>query len=53
VLRSIVDMIPEAWLAGESGFGSVEEVRSAYLAYLTTRLREPRGWVSALEETTR
>src|ERR671913_493665 len=35
VLRSIVDMIPEAWLAGESGFGSVEEVRSAYLAYLT------------------
>jgi hypothetical protein len=53
VLRSIVDMIPEEWLAGESGFGSVEEVRSAYLAYLTTRLREPRGWVSALEETTR
>ncbi|HET9965418.1 MAG TPA: HipA family kinase, partial [Rubrobacter sp.] len=53
VLRSIVDMIPEEWLAGESGFGSVEEVRFAYLAYLTTRLREPRGWVSALEETTR
>src|SRR5215207_6912977 len=53
VLRSIVDMIPEEWLAGESGFGSVEEVRFAYLAYLTTRLRVPRGWVSALEETTR
>jgi hypothetical protein len=46
-------MIPEEWLAGESGFGSVEEVRSAYIAYLSTRLREPRAWVSALEETAR
>jgi hypothetical protein len=53
VLRSIVGMIPEEWLAGESGFGSVEEVRSAYIAYLSTRLREPRAWVSALEKTTR
>jgi hypothetical protein len=53
VLRSIVGMIPEEWLAGESGFGSVEEVRSAYIAYLSTRLREPRAWVSALEETAR
>jgi hypothetical protein len=53
VLRSIVDMIPEEWLADESGFGSVEEVRCAYIAYLSTRLREPRAWVSALEETTR
>jgi hypothetical protein len=53
VLRSIVDMIPEEWLADESGFGSVQEVRSAYIAYLSTRLQEPRAWVSALEETTR
>ena len=53
VLHSIVDMIPEEWLADESGFGSVEEVRSTYIAYLSTRLREPRAWVSALEETSR
>jgi hypothetical protein len=53
VLRSIVDMIPTEWLAEEPGFGSVEEVRSAYVAYLSTRLREPRAWVSALEKTPR
>jgi hypothetical protein len=53
VLRFVVDMIPDEWLADESGFGSVEEVRSAYVAYLSTRLREPRAWVSALEEAVR
>jgi len=53
VLHSVVDMIPAEWLADEPGFGSVGEVRSAYVAYLSTRLQEPRGWVSALEETTR
>jgi len=52
-LRSIVDMIPEEWLTEEPGFGSVEEVRSAYVAYLSTRLQEPRAWESALEETRR
>jgi hypothetical protein len=50
-LRSIVDMIPEEWLTEEPGFGSAEEVRSAYVAYLSTRLQAPRAWVSALEET--
>jgi hypothetical protein len=53
VIHSIVDLIPEEWLADEPGFGSVEEVRSAYAAYLNTRLQEPRAWVSALEETRR
>jgi hypothetical protein len=46
-------MIPEEWLTEEPGFGSVEEVRSAYVAYLSTRLQAPRAWVSALEETRR
>ena len=50
VLRAVIDLIPTEWLADEPGFGSVEEVRSAYVAYLSTRLREPRAWVSALEE---
>ena len=52
VLRSIVDLIPEEWLADEPGFESAEDVRSAYIAYLGTRLQEPRAWVSALEENT-
>src|SRR5215203_7507699 len=53
VLRSIVDMSPEEWLTDESGFGNVEQVRSAYVTYLSARLREPRAWVSALEEAAR
>jgi hypothetical protein len=53
VLHSIVGLVPEEWLAGEPGFGSVEEVRSAYVAYLSARLREPRAWVRALEEAAR
>jgi hypothetical protein len=53
VLRDIVDMIPAEWLAGEPGFADAEEVRAAYAAYLSARLREPRDWVLALEETAR
>ena len=50
VLRDVIGSIPEEWLADEPGFASADEVRSAYVAYLSTRLREPRAWVSALEE---
>lgn len=53
VLNAIVDLIPEQWLADEPGFGSADEVRSAYVAYLSNRLREPRTWVGALEESAR
>jgi hypothetical protein len=53
VLRAVVDLIPDEWLANEPGFGSTEEVRSAYVAYLSARLREPRTWVGALEEVAR
>jgi hypothetical protein len=53
VLRDIVDMIPADWLAGEPGFADAEEVRAAYVAYLSARLREPRDWVLALEEAAR
>lgn len=50
VLRDIVGLIPDAWILDEPGFGSTEEVRSAYVTYLSGRLREPRAWVGALEE---
>lgn len=50
VLHDIVGLIPDEWLLDEPGFGSAEEVRSAYVAYLSGRLREPRAWVRALEE---
>ena len=53
VLRAIVDLIPAEWLADELGFADAEEVRAAYVAYLSARLREPRDWVRALEEAAR
>jgi hypothetical protein len=53
VLRDIVDMIPPEWLADEPGFADTEEVRAAYVTYLSARLREPRNWVLALEEAAR
>jgi hypothetical protein len=46
-------MIPTEWLADEPGFADAEEVRSAYVAYLSTRLLAPRIWVGALEEVAR
>jgi hypothetical protein len=49
-LRDIVGLIPAEWLADEPGFADAEEVRAAYVAYLSARLREPRDWVLALEE---
>ncbi|HEX5848117.1 MAG TPA: aminotransferase class I and II, partial [Rubrobacter sp.] len=53
VLRDIVGMIPTEWLADEPGFADAEEVRASYVEYLSTRLREPRDWVLALEEAAR
>jgi hypothetical protein len=38
VIRSIVNLIPEEWLAEEQAFNSIEEHRNAYVSFLTTRL---------------
>lgn len=48
-LRGVLALVPDEWLSDEPGFGSAEEVRAAYLGYLTTRLREPRVWAHSLE----
>ena len=53
VLEEIVGSIPDEWLAAEPGFGNPAAVRSAYLTYLSSRLREPRVWARALEEAGR
>lgn len=50
MLRGVVGLVPDEWLAEEPGFGDAGEVRSAYVSYLTGRLEEPRGWVRALED---
>lgn len=52
-LEGIVALIPDRWLAAETGFEDPEAVRSAYVSYLTTRLQEPRVWAHALDEARR
>lgn len=49
-LRAAVALVTDEWLQGEPGFGGAEEVRSAYVEYLSARLEEPRSWAVALEE---
>ena len=49
-LREVVGLIPDEWLRDEPGFESPQEVRYAYVDYLSARLAEPRAWVQALEE---
>ncbi len=50
VLREAVALVPDEWLRDEPGFEGPEEVRSAYVEYLSARLEEPRTWALALEE---
>ena len=50
VLQGIVDLVPEEWLRGETGFPDTTALRAAYVEFLLRRLEEPRGWVRDLEE---
>jgi hypothetical protein len=49
-LRVAIDLVPDEWLRDEPGFEGPEEIRSAYVEYLSARLEEPRGWALTLEE---
>lgn len=41
VINTIVQAIPDTWLAGDSPFNGVEQHREAYIDYLTRRLEPP------------
>jgi hypothetical protein len=46
VLEEIVGAVPEAWLASVNGPGpNADDLRRAYVRYLTARLEEPRLFV--------
>ncbi|MBM7172303.1 hypothetical protein JQK87_28710 [Streptomyces sp. G44] len=45
VLRDIVGLVPDAWLAGEPGFASPDEVREAYVGHLLARARSSAAWL--------
>jgi len=49
LLTDLVALIPDAWLAGGSGFTSVAENRRAYIDYLRERLAAPRAFVEEAE----
>jgi hypothetical protein len=45
LLREVVALVPEPWLAGEPGFAGAQAVRDAYVAQLTARVAAPRDWL--------
>lgn len=50
VIKSIVKLIPDAWLVGDTVFGDSNRHRDAYLEYLMNRLEQPHVF---LEEAIR
>ncbi|MFI6576016.1 HipA family kinase [Nocardiopsis sp. NPDC050513] len=44
LLREVVDLVPDEWLADEPGFGSPGEVRDAYVRHLLARATD-RSWL--------
>jgi hypothetical protein len=44
VIKSIVQLVPDAWLGDVPQFASVEEHRAAYVKYLLQRLGAPRAF---------
>jgi hypothetical protein len=50
IIDSVVKLIPDAWLAGDSAFASIDRYREAYIEYLLSRIEPPRVF---LEEAIR
>ena len=50
IVDSIVQLIPDAWLDGDSSFGGSNQYRAAYMEYLLRRLEPPHAF---LEEAIR
>ena len=49
-LHGLVKLVPDEWLRDEPSFEGPQEVRSAYVDYLSARLAAPRAWARALED---
>ena len=45
LLREVVALVPDAWLAGEPGFAGPGEVREAYVRHLAARARASAAWL--------
>ncbi|MDH6578470.1 HipA family kinase [Kitasatospora sp. MAP5-34] len=45
LLREVVALVPEEWLTDEPGFGSVGELREAYVKHLAARAAGSAAWL--------
>ncbi len=45
LLREVVAEVPDAWLAGEAGFATPDDVRRAYVDHLHARVRASASWL--------
>lgn len=45
MLREVVALVPDAWLADEPGFASPDAVREAYVTHLLARARSSADWL--------
>ncbi|MFL6055216.1 MAG: aminotransferase class I and II, partial [Actinoallomurus sp.] len=50
LLREVVALVPEEWLADEPGFGSPVQVADAYVAHLRTRVTTQNAWLPQVGE---
>jgi HipA-like protein len=50
IIESVVNLIPDSWLASDTLFGGIQQQRNAYTAYLARRLEPPHAF---LEEAIR
>ena len=46
VIREIVELVPEEWLAADTSFDSPRATRDAYIRHLTRRLQAPRPFLT-------
>ncbi|MCD9873347.1 HipA family kinase [Streptomyces guryensis] len=47
LLRDIAAEVPDAWLAGEEGFATPDDIRTAYVDYLHARVQASAAWLPA------
>lgn len=45
LLRDVAAEVPDAWLAGEEGFATPDDVRTAYVDHLHARVRASAAWL--------
>ncbi|MEU5693367.1 HipA family kinase [Actinosynnema sp. NPDC020468] len=49
LVREVLALVPDEWLAQDEAFGSPAGSRDAYAAFFAARLAGPRAWVEAVE----